>query len=164
MPLKFSGDAIENRDLAKFLLWALFWTGVVVWGLTMQGCAKKHDPRMNEVVDTNTAQLLYFDGDKAHRLQRVVKRGNCITADGLYDGCQDVLIWPIKFENLPYDVHCWDSIRSEKNAMLTITAQAPTYVVVQTTTLKEKSVSYEEIVCEAYDPKEIYPLPGEPTQ
>jgi hypothetical protein len=37
---RFSGDAIENRDIGKFILWALFWTGVVVWGLTLQGCGK----------------------------------------------------------------------------------------------------------------------------
>jgi hypothetical protein len=27
--IRFSGDAIENRDIAKFLLWVFFWSSVI---------------------------------------------------------------------------------------------------------------------------------------
>jgi hypothetical protein len=50
--IRFSGDAIENRDIAKFVLWALFWTGLVVWGLTLQGCANSYAQEKHKIKST----------------------------------------------------------------------------------------------------------------
>ena len=152
--------AIEGRDMARFFAWIVFWV-TLVFLFSLQGCTKtKHNPRLSEIVDTSTAQIVYFDGDQAHPLQRISKRANCYTLDGQYDSCQDMLVWPIEFKHLPYQIKCWGNPPQEKLAMLSITAQAPHYVVVQTTALKNHSVTYDEITCEAFDPKEILGFTG----